>query len=63
MRSALLALVADRAGSATRPTVRLVDTVVAEVGSRPVMLSDVALARALGVLGLEPSTAPSPTPS
>ena len=37
---------------------RLVDTVVAEIGSRPVALSDVALARALGVLGLEPSAGP-----
>jgi hypothetical protein len=38
--------------------VRLMDAVLAEVGSRPVTLSDVALARALGVLGLEPSTGP-----
>ena len=38
--------------------VRLMDSVLAEVGSRPVMLSDVALARALGVLGLEPSAGP-----
>jgi hypothetical protein len=37
---------------------RLVDMVLAEVGSSPVMLSDVALARALGVLGLEPSSGP-----
>ena len=37
---------------------RLVDTVLAEVGTSPVMLSDVALARALGVLGLEPSAEP-----
>jgi hypothetical protein len=37
---------------------RLVDTVVAEVGSRPVILSDIALARALGLFGLEPSAGP-----
>jgi len=37
---------------------RLVDTVVAEVAARPITLSEVALARALGVLGLEPSTGP-----
>src|SRR5262249_26311292 len=36
----------------------LVDTVVAEVGTSPIMLSDVTLARALGVLGLEPSDGP-----
>jgi hypothetical protein len=34
---------------------RLVDMVLAEIGSSPVMLSDVTLARALGVLGLPPS--------
>jgi hypothetical protein len=37
---------------------RLADTVVAEIGSRPVTLSDIALARALGVFGLEPSASP-----
>jgi hypothetical protein len=37
---------------------RLVDMVLAEVASSPVMLSDVTLARALGVLGLEPSSGP-----
>jgi hypothetical protein len=37
---------------------RLVDVVLAEIGSSAVMLSDVALARALGVLGLEPSSRP-----
>ena len=59
MRAALLValLVALPAlGAAGEP--RLVDTVVAEVGSRPVALSDVALARALGVLGLAPSAGP-----
>jgi hypothetical protein len=35
-----------------------VDSILAEVGSRPVTLSDVTLARALGVLGLEPSAGP-----
>jgi len=39
-------------------TDRLVDVVLAEIASSPVMLSDVALARALGVLGLEPSSGP-----
>jgi hypothetical protein len=39
-------------------TERLVDVVLAEIASSPVMLSDVALARALGVLGLEPSSGP-----
>ncbi len=56
----VLALVTDGAAAdARRPDAgTLVDTVVAEVAGRAVMLSDVALARALGVLGLEPSTAP-----
>jgi len=43
-------------GRAAEP--RLVDSILAEVGSRPVTLSDVTLARALGVLGLEPSAGP-----
>lgn len=46
------------AGSGHAADVRLVDTVVAQIGARPVMLSDVALARALGVLGLNPSAGP-----
>ena len=46
------------AGVGDAGDVRLMDSVLAEVGSRPVMLSDVALARALGVLGLEPSDGP-----
>lgn len=56
----VLALVTDGpAADARRPDAGpLVDTVVADVAGRAVMLSDVALARALGVLGLEPSTAP-----
>ncbi|HYB44758.1 MAG TPA: hypothetical protein VEL75_23495 [Candidatus Methylomirabilis sp.] len=37
---------------------RLVDVVLAEIGSRPVTLSDVTLARALGIFGFEPSTGP-----
>jgi hypothetical protein len=37
---------------------RLVDLVLAEIGSSPVTLSDVAVARALGVLGLAPSDGP-----
>ena len=45
-------------GTAGAADLRMVDTVLAEVGSRPVMLSDVTLARALGVLGLEPSSGP-----
>jgi hypothetical protein len=43
-------------GRAAEP--RLVDSILAEVGSRPVTLSDVTLARALGVFGLEPSAGP-----
>jgi hypothetical protein len=46
------------AGASDAADVQLMDAVLAEIGSRPVMLSDVALARALGVLGLEPSTGP-----
>ncbi len=52
-----LALLAT-AGAGGAADVRLMDSVLAEVGSRPIMLSDVALARALGVLGLEPSVGP-----
>ncbi len=52
-----LALLAT-AGVGDAADVRLMDSVLAEVGSRPVTLSDVALARALGVLGLEPSAGP-----
>ena len=54
---AALALLAT-VGVSDAADVRLMDSVLAEVGSRPVMLSDVALARALGVLGLEPSAGP-----
>jgi hypothetical protein len=56
----LLALATDGAAAdARRPDAgTLVDTVVAEVAARAITLSDVALARALGVLGLEPSTEP-----
>ena len=51
---ALLAI----AGTSDAADVRVMDAVLAEVGSRPVTLSDVTLARALGVLGLEPSAGP-----
>jgi hypothetical protein len=54
----LAALVVVHPGFSHAADARLVDSVVAEVGSRPVALSDVALARALGVLGLEPSAGP-----
>jgi hypothetical protein len=54
---AVLALLAI-AGVSDAADVRLMDSVLAEVDSRPVTLSDVALARALGVLGLEPSAGP-----
>ena len=46
------------AGTSEAADGRLVDAVLAEIESRPVMLSDVALARALGVLGLEPTSGP-----
>jgi hypothetical protein len=46
------------AGASEAADGRLVDTVLAEIESRPVMLSDVALARALGVLGLTPAPGP-----
>ena len=45
-------------GAAAHAAPVLVDTVLAQVGSAPVMLSDVALARALGVLGLAPAPGP-----
>jgi hypothetical protein len=55
----LLALILlTSVGTAAAADLRMVDTVLAEVGSRPVMLSDVTLARTLGVLGLEPSSGP-----
>ena len=61
MRAGLVALaltllaLSGRAGAAD---LRVVDEVLAEVGARPVTLSEVTLARALGVLGLEPSSGP-----
>jgi hypothetical protein len=59
MRTGWVALILlALAGTGHAADVRLVDTVVAQIGTRPVMLSDVALARALGVLGLEPSAGP-----
>jgi hypothetical protein len=51
----LLLAIAGPAGAAD---LRVVDEVLAEVASRPVMLSEVTLARALGVLGLEASSGP-----
>src|SRR5262249_20570952 len=53
----LVSLVVLDSGAAHAAPV-LVDTVLAEVGSAPVMLSDVSLARALGLLGLEPGPGP-----
>ena len=50
-----LLLIAAAAGPAD---LRVIDEVVAEVASRPVTLSEVTLARALGVLGLEPASGP-----
>jgi len=55
-RAAVIALALAGAGEAADG--RPVDAVVAEIESRPVMLSDVTLARALGVLGLEPAPGP-----
>ena len=45
-------------GSAEAADTRPVDMVLVEVGGRPVMLSEVTLARSLGVLALEPSDRP-----
>ncbi|PWU25146.1 MAG: hypothetical protein C5B48_02795 [Candidatus Rokuibacteriota bacterium] len=45
-------------GSSDAADTRLVDMVLGEVGTTPIMLSEVALARALGLLGLEPSAGP-----
>src|SRR6185295_10957722 len=53
-----LALLCAAAGAAEGGDGRLVDTVLAEIGSSPVTLSDVAVARALGALGLVPSPGP-----
>ena len=46
------------AGTAGAADLRVIDEVLAEVASRPVTLSEVTLARALGVFGLEPSAGP-----
>jgi hypothetical protein len=51
----LLLAIAGPAGAAD---LRVVDEVLAEVAARPVMLSEVTLARALGVLGLEATSGP-----
>jgi hypothetical protein len=58
MRAWVAALLLCIAGTGHAAEVRLVDTVVAEIASRPVTLSDIALARALGRFGLEPATGP-----
>ncbi|HXJ80763.1 MAG TPA: hypothetical protein VMS64_19060 [Candidatus Methylomirabilis sp.] len=52
-----LVLLATVAASSAAPPPP-VDMVLAEIASAPVTLSDVALARALGVLGLDPSPGP-----
>jgi hypothetical protein len=52
------ALLLSITGTGHAAEVHLLDTVVAEIASRPVTLSDVALARALGRFGLEPATGP-----
>lgn len=57
--AALVGLALLATGTASHAAdVRLADTVLAEIGSSPVMLSDVALARALRAFGLEPSSGP-----
>jgi hypothetical protein len=57
--AALVGLALFATGTASHAAdVRLVDTVLAEIGSSPVMLSDVALARALRVFGLDASSGP-----
>lgn len=59
MRGWLAALILlATAGTAGAADLRVVDAVLAEVGSHPVTLSEVTLARALGVLDLEPSSGP-----
>ena len=51
-----LPLIAGAPSDAAEP--RVVDMVLAEVGARPILLSDVTLARALGLFGLAPSDGP-----
>jgi hypothetical protein len=58
MMAALSLAVLTTASRDAAADARLVDTVLAEIGSSAVMLSEVTLARALGVLGLEPSPGP-----
>jgi hypothetical protein len=59
MRRWLVALLLlASAGPAGAADLRVVDEVLAEVASRPVTLSEVTLARALGVLGLERASGP-----
>ena len=54
----LVVILGGAPGAALAMEARLADAVLAEIGSSPVMLSDVALARALGTFGLEPSAGP-----
>jgi hypothetical protein len=59
MRAWLAALILlVTVGTAGAADLRVVDEVLAEVASRPVTLSEVTLARALGVFGLERSAGP-----
>jgi hypothetical protein len=59
MRGGILALILlATAGPARAADLRVIDEVVAEVASRPVTLSEVTLARALGVLGMQPASGP-----
>jgi hypothetical protein len=59
MRAWLVALLLlATAGAAGAADLRVIDEVLAEVASRPVTLSEVTLARALGVFGLERSAGP-----
>jgi len=59
MRAWLAALLLlATAGTAGAADLRVIDEVLAEVASRPVTLSEVTLARALGVFGLERSAGP-----
>jgi hypothetical protein len=59
MRACLVVLILlATAGPAGAADLRVIDEVLAEVASRPVALSEVTLARALGVFGLAPSSGP-----
>jgi hypothetical protein len=59
MRGGILALMLlATAGPVRAADLRVIDEVVAEVASRPVTLSEITLARALGVLGMQPASGP-----